>query len=127
MVEGVYFITSGEFEVTQKIVKQSQGTKDETSHQHSHSNKTQNKKIQDLMRSRSQVLLQRLGGDNQISSSAAFKLQKVIRLYLVGINETFGLEEIIDNSKVRKMTVQCTSTNASVYFLSQENFIDCVN
>lgn len=78
------------------------------------------------MRSRSQVMLQKLSGDNQISSQA-FKLQKVIRLYLVGINETFGLEEIIDNSKVRNMTVTCTSTNASVYFLSQENFIDCVN
>jgi len=72
-------------------------------------------------------MMQKLSGENQISSKTAFKLQKVIRLYLVGVNETFGLEEIIDNSKVRKMTVTCTSSTASVYFISQENFIDCVN
>ena len=53
--------------------------------------------------------------------------QKVVRLYIAGKNELFGLEEIIENSQYRKMTVTCMTTTASVYFITQENFIDVVN
>ena len=49
------------------------------------------------------------------------------RLYLLGKHELFGMEEIIDNSDFRKTTVICTSTDASLYFIMKEHFIDCVN
>jgi hypothetical protein len=53
--------------------------------------------------------------------------QKSYRLYIVGNNEVIGLEEIVENSEVRRQTVICHSSEATVYQISRTNFIDCVN
>lgn len=50
-----------------------------------------------------------------------------IKLYLLGKNEIFGMEEIVDQSPSRSFTVSCASKGGKVYFLSRENFQDCVN
>jgi CRP-like cAMP-binding protein len=57
------------------------------------------------------------------------KTQRIQRLslYLVGLNEIFGLEEIVENSPFRSTSVVCTSTHGTCWFISSENFIDCVN
>ena len=52
---------------------------------------------------------------------------RVVRLCIAGKNELFGIEEIIENAKFRMKTVKCMSSKGSTYFISQENFIDCVN
>jgi hypothetical protein len=48
-------------------------------------------------------------------------------LYLLGKHELFGIEEIVDDSDYRKTTVVCTSTDAVVYLIMKEHFVDCVN
>ena len=50
-----------------------------------------------------------------------------IKLYLLGKNEIFGMEEIVDMSALRAFTVTCASTVATCYVLTKEHFQDCVN
>ena len=45
---------------------------------------------------------------------------------ILGVNELFGLEEIMENQKYRMKTVECIS-DGKCYYLSKEYFIHCVN
>lgn len=48
-------------------------------------------------------------------------------LYILGVHEVIGLEEIVDGSLKRRTSAICTSTDGECYFISAENFIDCIN
>ena len=44
-----------------------------------------------------------------------------------GAHEIIGLEELVQSLDTRLTTVQCISQEATVYFITKESFIDCVN
>jgi len=48
-------------------------------------------------------------------------------LYILGVHEIVGLEEIIDMSTKRKMSAVCASTDAECYFIQAEQLVDCIN
>jgi hypothetical protein len=50
-----------------------------------------------------------------------------LSLFIVGKHEVIGLEEIIQQSKKRRLSVTVSSSTATLYFMNTENFIDCVN
>lgn len=50
-----------------------------------------------------------------------------LSLFLVGQHEVIGLEEIVQQSKFRRLNVTVRSTTANAYFMKTEDFIDCVN
>ena len=52
---------------------------------------------------------------------------KVVRLMILGRNEHFGMEEIMEDVNTRTKTVECTSTEGICYYISKEHFIHCVN
>ena len=52
---------------------------------------------------------------------------KTLRLVILGQNELFGLDEIIEDKKTRTVTVECSSKHGKCYFITRENFIHCVN
>jgi hypothetical protein len=52
---------------------------------------------------------------------------KAVRLYLLGSNELFGLEEVIEGEKRRKTSVICTNNNSIVYFIKRDDFMNSVN
>ena len=54
-------------------------------------------------------------------------IKRKVALYILGQHEIFGLDEIIDNTNFRKTSVVCESTKAMAFFITEENFIDCVN
>ena len=134
-IDGVYFITEGEFEITQKRVKtvaEKKGLDILPTHNLRILGNLQDKNPVVILgpggmarQSRSQAMLQKLHVENVLPARRT--TQKVVRLYIAGENELFGLEEIIEDTALRKVSVMCTSTHASAYFISAENFIDCVN
>jgi hypothetical protein len=63
----------------------------------------------------------------QSHSSMKTHQRKYMQLYLLGKNEVFGMEEIVDQSAVRGFTVTCSSTTAACYVMSRGDFQDCVN
>lgn len=108
-IDGLYFITQGDFEVTQSI-DNSQIKGDHKIAQKALSRYTGGKASQSkpdlhasLSRgSRSQMLLQKIakGQRGNLSSRAelnTIKDVKVLRLVILGKNELFGLEEIMEN------------------------------
>ena len=52
---------------------------------------------------------------------------KALQLYLLGKNEIFGMEEIVEMAEKRSFTVTCSSTYGSCYVITKEQFRDCVN
>lgn len=51
----------------------------------------------------------------------------MIPLYIIGKNEVFGIEEIVDNLEVRSKTVICESRSATCLFMKIDDFCDFVN
>ena len=45
-----------------------------------------------------------------------------VELYLLGMNEIFGMEEIVDMSDLRAFTVTCKSTVATCYVMTKDHF-----
>ena len=75
------------------------------------------------------MMLQKIAGGNKHGNRADINLikdVKVLRLVILGKNELFGLEEIMENQKLRTKTIECTS-EGKCYYLSKEYFIHCVN
>ena len=60
--------------------------------------------------------------DDEIRSN----IQK-IHLVILGKNEHFGLEEVMEIKEKRVRTVVCHSLNASAFYISKEQFIHVVN
>ena len=52
---------------------------------------------------------------------------KELRLYVLSQFEVVGLEEIIDNSLIRKSTATCVSQHGQCYFMAVDQFCDFVN
>lgn len=52
---------------------------------------------------------------------------KLVRLYLLGANEIFGLDEVIEAEPRRTTTVICQVNNSVVYYIKKEDFTNCVN
>ena len=50
-----------------------------------------------------------------------------VPLYIIGKNEVFGIEEIVDNVDNRTKTVICETRTATCYFIKVEQFCDFVN
>ena len=50
-----------------------------------------------------------------------------IQLYLLGKNEIFGMEEIVQMAELRTFTVRCASMKGICYRITKESFQDCVN
>ena len=73
---------------------------------------------------RSQAMLMKI---NQGKGKPNNMFQNTIRLFLLGKNEIFGLEEIVLDVKMRQMTVTCASTTGECYFLAKDKFIHDVN
>jgi hypothetical protein len=48
-------------------------------------------------------------------------------LYVLSQFEVVGLEEIIDNSLIRKSTATCVSQHGQCYFMAVDQFCDFVN
>jgi len=48
-------------------------------------------------------------------------------LFIIGKNEVFGIEEIVDSVDIRTKTVVCESTTATCFFMKVEQFCDFVN
>ena len=44
---------------------------------------------------------------------------KIVRLFVLGKNEMFGLKEIMENKRRRLLTVNCVSMQGSCYFISK--------
>ena len=83
-------------------------------------------------RTRSQALLKKIDGGAVGIPGAPVRLEngrsvKVLRLVILGQNELFGLDEILEDRKVRAVTIECSSKAGKCYFISRENFIHCVN
>ena len=131
-IDGVYFITEGEFELTQKAIKHLRSPNNKHEPIYSHNRKIianvneskQNKSLKSvgLNSSRSQATLSKKDILSHIQQAT-----KVHSLYIAGCNETFGLEEIIEGQSSRTMTVKCMTTTAKALFISTEYFVDCVN
>eukprot|EP00347_Sterkiella_histriomuscorum_P011137 403373617 len=109
--DGVYFIKSGEFEVSKKVKIEKPENKSSVVNQLQNVNKM----LKDSMKLNFQQFL-------QVDISL-----KQIRLYLQGSNEIFGLEEVADNKQKRQTTVVCSTNNAVVYFIKREDFVNSVN
>ena len=45
----------------------------------------------------------------------------------MGMNECFGLEEVVEDRSKRVKTVVCKSMTGQCYYISKEYFIHCVN
>lgn len=91
--DGIYFICSGEFEISQ-ISQLDLGTERKQPDPNRVPYKSQ-QKIQSMILSRSQVQLKTK--TTFAKPSLQMRPQK-LRLYLLGNNEIFGLEEIVENS-----------------------------
>ena len=52
---------------------------------------------------------------------------KNMKLYLLGTNEIFGLEEVISGIPKRNSSVRCTINNSVIFFIKKEDFINCIN
>ena len=128
-IDGLYFITSGEFEITQSV--DSDKTKAELKvakralSRTQIDTKTKGSNLTLTKQTRSQIMLQKI-------SSGATKTDgresvTILRLVILGQNELFGLEEIMENLNFRSKTVECISTRGTCYYLSKEYFIHCVN
>mmetsp|Transcript_21276 Transcript_21276/g.20423 ORF Transcript_21276/g.20423 Transcript_21276/m.20423 type:complete len:81 (+) Transcript_21276:93-335(+) len=46
---------------------------------------------------------------------------------LLGMNELFGLDEIVDTHPSRYHTVRCSVNNSTVMFIRRDDFVNCVN
>ena len=76
------------------------------------------------MRSKSTGMVMHLGGLDT-SKSALKKLMpayqsKAMQLYLLGKNEIFGMEEIVEMAEKRSFTVTCSSIRGSCFVISKE-------
>ena len=89
------------------------------------------KKVKDMMRSKSTGMVMHYGGLDTSKSSLKKLIptyqSKALQLYLLGKNEIFGMEEIVEMAEKRSFTVTCSSTYGSCYVISKEQFRDCVN
>lgn len=50
-----------------------------------------------------------------------------MQLYLLGMYEIFGMEEIVDMQSLRAFTVVCSSTTGTCYTMPKDHFQDIVN
>ena len=55
------------------------------------------------------------------------KSVKTLHLVILGQNELFGLEEIVEDNRLRTKTIECLSKKAKCLYISKEFFIHCVN
>ena len=89
------------------------------------------KKVKDMMRSKSTGMVLQLGGldtsHSQLKRLIPTYQSKALQLYLLGKNEIFGMEEIVEMAHRRAFSVTCSSTYGSCYIISKEQFRDCVN
>ena len=80
------------------------------------------------------MLLQKIDGgvvgsskSNPSSTNFTGNGVKTLHLVILGQNELFGLEEIVEERMLRMRTVECVSTRGKCYFLPHEHFADVVN
>ena len=52
---------------------------------------------------------------------------KKVSIVILGKNEHFGLEEVMEIKERRTRTAQCHSLHASAFYISKEQFIHVVN
>lgn len=83
------------------------------------------------LHTRSQMLLSKIDGGKLGEKARGIpshsKSIKTLHLVLLGKNEMFGLDEILEDLRKRVRTVTCASKSGKCYYLSKENFIHCVN
>ena len=133
-INHVYFTINGEFEVTKSITKSDFDFADVKEGQTSIERKLKQSpfkgaKVKDMMRTRSEAKIGQLGSFNNTSSQNYMRQNrpKFIKLYLLGKNEVFGMEEVVDDSEARSFSVTCRSMSGACYVMSREHFQDCVN
>ena len=127
-VDTVYFIKEGEYAVT-KAVAHDLDIPDVEDAEKSKMNRVSPvriQKIQEMMRTRSNKMLAK-SSLGLIKTETAKKFiasnrSKTIQLYLLGKNEIFGMEEIVQASAARTFTVTCASTTGVCYKMTRNNF-----
>ena len=128
--DGLYFIQSGDFEIT-KIGKVAN---DQTKAGLKTTRKAlmyRDNEKSIMNQSRSQLLLQKI--DKTLKPAPEGHKKKliqqtsVLRLGILTTHDTFGLDEIMQDYSYRQMSVQCVSKEGECLFLSRENFLNCVN
>lgn len=144
-VDGLYFIQDGEFEITQKL------NIDKTKIEQKPAKKVLSRTIQvnlpkkeaGLLQTRSRILLSKIDGTNcdinqqQQTKQADFLetakaslvgcATKTLPLVILGKNEIFGLEEIVEDCQQRQKTVTCLSKHGKCYFIDKSEFVQSVN
>ena len=115
-VDGIYLIKKGDFEITVSSHSTTLASTPRSSQQPEHSTLGQ------LCRSKSSGLLRSLQREPELRLPL-----KELRLYVVSQFEVVGLEEIIDNSMLRKSTATCVSQQGWCHFIAIDQFCDFVN
>ena len=114
MIDGVYFIISGEFEVTQALKIKNELSENRDSFKTKH-----------ILRAESEPIINLFESIRQKNLKGKLNNRKY-RIALLGEMQMIGSEEIIKNIDYRKTTVTCYSSHASCYFMPTKTFMQYI-